>query len=123
MQLMPATAKATAKKYQIKGFKRASDVYTPKVNIQLGSHYFKEMLARYSHNRIAAIAAYNAGPHRIDRWLKNSGSRPFDVWVENIPYRETRGYVQNVLAYSVIYQDILGQPQTFITPSELRYVY
>nr|WP_243454181.1 transglycosylase SLT domain-containing protein [Oceanisphaera pacifica] len=123
MQLMPATAKATAKKHGITDFKRASDVYIPNINIQLGSHYFKEMLERYSHNRIAAIAAYNAGPHRIDRWLKNSGSRPFDVWVENIPYRETRGYVQNVLAYSVIYQDILGQSQTLITPSELRYVY
>ncbi|MGO1792590.1 MAG: transglycosylase SLT domain-containing protein [Oceanisphaera sp.] len=123
MQLMPATAKATAKKHGIKDFKRASDVYIPKVNIQLGSSYFKEMLDRYSNNRIAAIAAYNAGPHRIDRWLKNSGSRPLDVWVENIPYRETRGYVQNVLAYSVIYQDILGQSPSFITSSELNYVY
>ena len=123
MQLMPATAKATAKKHGIHGFKQASDVYIPEVNVQLGSSYFKEMLDRYSNNRIAAIAAYNAGPHRIDRWLRNSGSRPLDVWVENIPYRETRGYVQNVLAFSVIYQDVLGQKQTFITPSELSYVY
>ena len=123
MQLMPATARETAKKFNISDFKRDSDVYIPAINVQLGSSYFKEMLDRYSNNRIAAIAAYNAGPHRIDRWLRNSGSRPLDVWVENIPYRETRGYVQNVLAFSVIYQDVLGQKQTFITPSELSYVY
>lgn len=123
MQLMPATAKATAKKHGIHDFKRASDVYIPDINVQLGSSYFREMLDRYGNNRIAAIAAYNAGPHRIDRWLRNSGSRPLDVWVENIPYRETRGYVQNVLAFSVIYQDVLGQKKTFITPQELGYVY
>lgn len=123
MQLMPATAKATAKKHNITDFKRASDVYQPDINIQLGSSYFKEMLDRYSNNRIAAIAAYNAGPHRIDRWLRNSQSRPLDVWVENIPYRETRGYVQNVLAFSVIYQDVLGLPKSFVTSSELNYVY
>ena len=123
MQLMPATAKATAKKHNISDFKQASDVYNPAINIQLGSSYFREMLDRYSNNRIAAIAAYNAGPNRIDRWLRGSGSRPLDVWVENIPYRETRGYVQNVLAFSVIYQDVLGQKQTFITQEELGYVY
>ncbi len=123
MQLMPATARATAKKFNISGFKRDSDVYIPEVNVQLGSSYFREMLDRYGNNRIAAIAAYNAGPSRIDRWLRDSGSRPLDVWVENIPYRETRGYVQNVLAFSVIYQDFLGQKHTFITPAELNYVY
>ncbi|WP_319781790.1 transglycosylase SLT domain-containing protein [Oceanisphaera sp. IT1-181] len=123
MQLMPGTAKETAKKFNITGFRQASDVYRADVNIELGSSYFKQMLDRYSNNRVAAIAAYNAGPGRIDSWLRNSGSRPLDVWVENIPYRETRGYVQSVLYYSVIYQDMLGQPKTFITPNELNYVY
>lgn len=123
MQLMPATAKATARKYNINDYQREPDVYRPEVNVQLGSHYFKEMLGRYNNNRIAAIAAYNAGPSRIDRWLRDSASRPLDVWVENIPYRETRGYVQNVLVYSVIYQDKLGQSPHFIKPAELNYVY
>ena len=123
MQLMPGTATETARKFNITGFKQASDVYRADVNIQLGSSYFKQMLDRYSNNRVAAIAAYNAGPGRIDSWLRNSASRPIDVWVENIPYRETRSYVQNVLAFSVIYQDMLGQPKVFITPNEQNYVY
>ncbi|MDP5290753.1 transglycosylase SLT domain-containing protein [Oceanimonas sp. CHS3-5] len=123
MQLMPATARETARKHGIRDYQRTSDVYRPEVNVQLGSSYFKELLERYQGNRIPAIAAYNAGPGRINRWLEQSASRPLDVWVENIPYRETRGYVQNVLAYSVIYQDMLGQKKTFITPQELDYVY
>ncbi|WP_445397193.1 transglycosylase SLT domain-containing protein [Zobellella sp. An-6] len=123
MQLMPATARETARKHGITQFRHPADVYRPEVNVQLGSSYFKELLERYNHNRIPAIAAYNAGPGRINRWLSESGSRPLDVWVENIPYRETRGYVQNVLAFSVIYQEMLGQPKTFLKPAELAYVY
>ncbi|WP_232821202.1 transglycosylase SLT domain-containing protein [Oceanimonas marisflavi] len=123
MQLMPATARETARKHGISGYRHSNDVYVPEINVQLGASYFKELLERYQGNRIPAIAAYNAGPGRINRWLAESGSRPLDVWVENIPYRETRGYVQNVLAYSVIYQDMLGHKKTFITPGELAYVY
>ncbi|MGP7733264.1 transglycosylase SLT domain-containing protein [Oceanimonas smirnovii] len=123
MQLMPATAKETARKHNISDYRRSSDVYVPGINVQLGSSYFSELLARYNGNRIAAIAAYNAGPGRIDRWLSGSGSRPLDVWVENIPYRETRGYVQNVLAYSVVYQEMLGQQHHFLKASELNHVY
>ncbi|GHA27200.1 transglycosylase SLT domain-containing protein [Oceanisphaera arctica] len=123
MQLMPATARETARKHGISGYQDPSDVYRPEVNVQLGSSYFKELLGRYDNNRVPAIAAYNAGPSRINRWLKESGSRPMDVWVENIPYRETRGYVQNVLAFSVIYQDMLGQKKTFLKPAELNDVY
>ncbi|PSJ46223.1 lytic murein transglycosylase [Zobellella endophytica] len=123
MQLMPATARETARKHGISQYRHPTDVYRPDINVQLGSSYFKELLVRYGDNRIPAIAAYNAGPGRINRWLRDSGSRPMDVWVENIPYRETRGYVQNVLAFSVIYQDMLGQPKSFLKPAELSHVY
>ncbi|WP_232818216.1 transglycosylase SLT domain-containing protein [Zobellella maritima] len=122
MQLMPGTARETARKHGIP-FGSANDVYHPDINVQLGSAYFRELLNRYDNNRILAIAAYNAGPGRINGWLKDSGSRPFDVWVENIPFRETRGYVQNVLAFAVIYQDILGQPKSLLRPVEVIYGY
>lgn len=102
MQLMPPTAQQTARKAGIKYNK--NDLYQPATNILLGSAYITELLGRFDDNRILAAAAYNAGPHRVNQWLKRSdGQLPYDVWIEVIPFKETRKYVQNVLAYSVIY--------------------
>ena len=53
-------------------------------------------------------ASYNAGPHRIKSWLKNSKPLPADIWIETIPYKETREYVKSVLAYQQIYQQDVG---------------
>lgn len=118
MQLMPNTARYTAKKAGIKY--RKSDLFKADKNIQLGSVYITELLNRYQGNRILATAAYNAGPHRVDTWLKKSGkSLPYDIWIETIPYRETRKYVQNVLAYSVIYGYRTGTIPAMLSPSEL----
>ncbi len=107
MQLMPATAKQTAKKGGIKH--TTSDLFTPSHNILLGSFYLKELLTKYNNNTVHATAAYNAGPGRVDRWLKKRpASLPFDIWIETIPFKETRGYVKNVMAYTVIYAYRLG---------------
>jgi soluble lytic murein transglycosylase len=90
----------------------------------LGSAYFDGLLNRYQGNRILAAAAYNAGPHRVNRWLKERGDVPADVWVESIPFKETRHYVQSVLAYQVVYQYRRKQQLTpFLTPNELGYQY
>lgn len=104
MQLMPATARHTARNL---GDKSHGDLYDPKINIRLGTQYLREMLDRFDDNRILAAAAYNAGPHRVERWVGNK--LPFDAFVEAIPFKETRNYVQNVLAFNVIYQHQLGQ--------------
>ena len=56
-----------------------------------------------------ATAAYNAGPHRVKSWLKDAKPLPADVWIETIPFKETREYVKSVLAYQQIYQDKVGQ--------------
>jgi len=107
MQLMPATAKQTAKKGGIKH--TTSDLFTPSHNILLGSFYLKELLTKYNNNTVHATAAYNAGPGRVDKWLKKRpASLPFDIWIETIPFKETRGYVKNVMAYTVIYAYRLG---------------
>lgn len=111
MQLMPATAKQTARKIGLKHSNSA--LYDPKYNITLGSTYLADMYQRFNHNRALATAAYNAGPHRVKKWVKSSASLPIDVWVETIPYDETRRYVKNVLAFDAIYQHKLGlgEPQ------------
>ena len=68
----------------------------------LGSSYLASMQNRFDGNPALAAAAYNAGPHRVERWLP-AASVDADIWVATIPFRETRGYVRRVLAYRVIY--------------------
>ena len=117
MQVMPATAKETARKSGISH--RTEDLYSAEHNINIGSHYLSELLTKFNGNRILAAAAYNAGPHRVTRWMSDIDSKvPYDVWIETIPFKETRGYVQNVLSFSVIYSYRLGKPSKLITPQE-----
>ena len=89
-------------------------VLNPNVNIQLGAAYLSQIYSQFKGNRVLASAAYNAGPGRVRQWLKNAEHLPFDVWVENIPFDETRQYVQNVLTYSVIYGQKLNAPQPLV---------
>ena len=119
MQLLPSTAKQTARKNGIKIQKK--DLLNPATNLSLGGHYLSELLDKFNGNRILAAAAYNAGPHRVSRWLNDTSQVPFDVWIETIPFHETRGYVQNILAFSVIYAQKLGQTTSFITELEATF--
>lgn len=106
MQLMPGTAKRTARRIGLS----YHDLVNPRHNIQLGSHYLQQLLQEFDGNLVLATAAYNAGPHRVREWLNNDGKAlPYDIWIETIPYRETRGYVQNVLSFSVIYAQRMGK--------------
>jgi soluble lytic murein transglycosylase len=121
MQLMPATAKETAKMIGMKDYKNTGQLIEGAINVQLGTAYFEMLLKRYSGNRILATAAYNAGPHRVDSWKgKPEQGLKMDSWIETIPYKETRNYVQNVLAYNVIYQHILDKPREFFNKTELN---
>lgn len=117
MQLMPATARETAKRYGIP-LSNNLQVLQPSTNIALGTAYMSQVAGQFNGNRILASAAYNAGPGRVRQWLKSNGHLPYDVWIENIPFDETRKYVQNVLTYSVIYSQKLGAPQPLIRASE-----
>jgi soluble lytic murein transglycosylase len=128
MQLMPATAKETAQKIGLKSYKKQAQLTQGHINVQLGTAYFDSLLTRYKGNRILATAAYNAGPHRVDRWKKDKKGRDtkalsMDSWIEAIPYKETRRYVKNVLAYNVIYQHVLEKPMEFFNDTELSAYY
>ena len=104
MQLMPGTAALVSRQL---GIDKPSlrELFDPELNIRLGSAYLSDMLDRYHGNRIAATAAYNAGPSRVDRWLREA-PQDFDLFVESIPFSETRAYVQAVLAYQVIFTSL-----------------
>ena len=122
MQLMPATAKETASKLGVP-YRNEQQLFDPAMNIRLGSAYLKRLLDVYDGNRILATAAYNAGPGRVKRWRDQSTDKPMDVWVESIPYKETRNYVQNVLSFDLIYQHKLQQPLRFMSERELSHAY
>ena len=119
MQLMPATARQTARQIGVQY--NYWSLIDPKHNIQLGSSYLNQLLQEFDGNRVLAAAAYNAGPHRVKQWLKDSEQVPYDIWIEIIPFNETRGYVQNVLAYSVIYGYRLGNLTPMLTESESKH--
>ena len=113
MQLMPATAKETAKRFNIP-LASPQQVLNPDTNIQLGAAFLSQVHGQFNGNRVLASAAYNAGPGRVRQWLKGAKHLAFDVWVESIPFDETRQYVQNVLSYSVIYGQKLNAPQPLV---------
>lgn len=109
MQLMPMTAKLTAKEIGEPYFS-SRQLLEPDKNIRLGSAYLGKMYRSLNSNIILATAAYNAGPSRVKQWLPAQGKiiEP-DIWIENIPFYETREYVKSVLTYRMIYQDHLGK--------------
>ena len=116
MQLMPATAKETARKL---GVRHTTSMLTtdPHHNMLLGSTYLSSMVARYDGAYPMAIAAYNAGPGRVDKWLTTIGDpRKGEIswidWMESIPIYETRNYVQRVLEGVYVYRLRLRKMQT-----------
>ncbi|GAA0785880.1 lytic transglycosylase Slt [Marinobacterium sediminicola] len=117
MQLMPATARATARRHGIT-LGGLSDLSEPNTNIQLGTAYLSEVFERFNGNKVYATAAYNAGPGRVSQWLDARGKLPLDIWIETIPFDETRNYVQNVLSFRVIYERLNDQNVTLFSEQE-----
>jgi soluble lytic murein transglycosylase len=110
MQLMPGTAREVAGKLGM-GYELSS-LNDPHYNIRLGSTYFQQMLRYYGGSYPLAVAAYNAGPGNVNKWLRANGDPRLpggDIvqWIENIPIYETRNYVQRVLENAVVY-DLLN---------------
>lgn len=115
MQLLPSTAKATASHAKLP-YTDEADLFKPLNNILLGTAYLAELNAKYPNNRILIASAYNAGAHRVEKWLaRANGKLEMDEFVASIPFYETRGYVQNVLTYDFYYQRLQNKedPQTF----------
>ena len=103
MQIMPATGQQIARTLN-EPWQAENSLFNPDVNIKYGAFYYKQLLNRFGGHFALATAAYNAGPNRVVKWLPNDRSVPADVWIETIPFKETRKYVTSVLAYAIIYQ-------------------
>ena len=101
MQMQPATAVAVAKRWHFRTPTQDA-LFDPAIAVPLGAAYVRELLDRYGNQLDLSLAAYNAGPVSVARWLP---LQPVDadVWIENIPYTETRGYVQHIFEHIVAF--------------------
>ncbi len=109
MQLLPRTARRMARSMRIPMRNRRALLNTS-TNIKLGVGYLKKVIDRYDGHPVLAIAAYNAGGRHVKRWLPEESAIPADLWIELVPFAETRKYMKRVLTYTVIYEQRLGQP-------------
>jgi tetratricopeptide (TPR) repeat protein len=111
-QIMPATGAMIAEELGYQDF-HTQNLFDVETNLKFGSFYLKKMITRFG-NPEYALAAYNAGPHRVTEWLSRLDHNSLDEFVENIPFSETRKYVKRVLAtywsYSRIYSPPYGRP-------------
>ncbi len=114
MQLMPETARRMSRDLRL-NYHRSKLIYDPEYNVQLGSGYLKHLLNVYDNTPILAIAAYNAGPGNVRKWLRTYGDpREFKSveevidWMEMIPFSETRNYVQRVIENMQLYRRLSG---------------
>jgi soluble lytic murein transglycosylase len=119
MQLMPATAKETAKKLGV-DYSQSRLTSDPAYNALLGSTYLAAQLKRFEGSLVLAAAAYNAGGGNASKWISaygdpRTGNVDPVVWVELIPFQETRKYVQRVLGNYVVYRTRLGDNGLTIT--------
>ncbi len=105
MQLMPATAKSLSRSVLRSRYRRAF-LYDPGVNARLGAAYLRTLLDRFDDSTILALAAYNGGPTRIARLLRENPGLPEDELFESIPLYETRDYVRRVLLYAESYREL-----------------
>jgi soluble lytic murein transglycosylase len=107
MQLMPATGREVARARQIP-FPDVEVLDQPETNIELGTIFLGGLFRQFGDARLAA-AAYNAGPNRVREWWANRKTDDLDVWVEQIPYNETRAFVKRVMLSWQEYQRVYGE--------------
>jgi len=112
MQIMPATARWIAQRLGIKRF-HPNEMQNPAKNIQFGAYYLKHVQTSLDGSPVLATAAYNAGPSRAQRWRD---TRPMEaaVYIESIPFAETRDYVKKVMSNAIYYAERFGQPSVLL---------
>ncbi len=116
MQIMPSTGKVIARDLNTR-LKSKTQLLDVSTNLRFGISYLRKVMNRFDDNTVLATAAYNAGPQRVKSWLPKDGEISPDLWIENVPFKETRNYLKQVLAFSAIYDQRMQQP---VTPLKLR---
>ncbi len=107
MQVTPATGKLVAKKHNLQ-WKGSAQLKTAGGNLPIGTAYLSDLLQDFNQNPVLVSGAYNAGPNAVKRWLDTRSQGEAAIWVESLPYFETRDYIPRVLAFTTIYDWRLG---------------
>lgn len=115
MQIMPATGRTLARDLGVRYSK--TSLFDPETSLEFGTRYLRDMLQRFGDSVERALAAYNAGPHRVDAWTAARPDMPAEEFVETIPFTETRGYVMTILAAREQYRRIYGFPSPAAAPA------
>jgi soluble lytic murein transglycosylase len=108
MQLMPSTAKWISKLHHIP-YQDKKQLFTSFKNIHLGVAYLQQLAKHFHNHPLFMVAAYNAGPKQVNHWLQSQPHEQSDIWIETIPYYETRNYLKSVMSFYLVYQYRLGQ--------------
>lgn len=114
MQIMPATAKSISKNEKI-AYVDKKQLFSSQKNIQIGTAYLQQLNKRFHQHPILVAAAYNAGPRQAAFWLKNHPPEEMDIWIETLPWKETRNYLKNIVAFYAVYQYRMQQ-KSDLTP-------
>jgi len=109
MQITPATGKRVAKKHGLAWHGNAQ-LKTAAGNLPIGAAYMSDLLQDFNNNPVLVSASYNAGPNAVKRWLDTRPQGEAAIWVESLPYFETRDYIPRVLAFTTLYDWRLGKP-------------
>ncbi len=109
MQLLPRTGKGEARKTGLQHYSTDS-LLDPTTNIELGTHYFRQMVDEFGGQVEYALAAYNAGADRVQDWRSSGSYRDVEEFVESIPFTETREYVQAIVRNAEVYKKVYGTP-------------
>lgn len=108
MQVRPSTAKNVSHRQGIL-YKDKQQLFSAKKNINIGAAYLHYLNERFDHHPVLVAAAYNAGPNQVKYWLQNHQPQQMDIWIETLPWHETRNYLQNVIAFYAVYQYLMNK--------------
>ncbi len=117
MQILPSQGRILARRLGLSGY-RSSRLFQPDYNIRLGTYFLRSLIDKYDGRTEVALAAYNAGPSRVENWLTWGEFQEAAEFIETIPFTETRGYVQAVLRNAEIYRQIYGRAPPAVSPTK-----
>jgi soluble lytic murein transglycosylase len=109
MQLLPATAAQLARRHG-QSYRGSEQLMQARDNIVFGTTFLRELMDKFGNNQVLVSGAYNAGPRAVKRWLETLPNDDPTIWIETLPYYETRDYIPRVLAFATVYDWRLQKP-------------